>query len=543
MIGLRWWHAALAFAMTGTAAHANADCAALMNQEIQDTTITEAQEVSPPFAITDTSRSKADEPFAVDRPFCRVKGMIKPSPTSQISFETWLPADWNGDYFQTGNGGAAGFIRYPELSHAVNRGFAATSTDDGTDPRSFAWAMDPQRMLDFVDRAVHVTAVAGQALTKAYYGKPASHRFFVGGSKGGQEAMNEVQRYPSDFDGVVALYPATRGGYQAASTMWWAQQMTRTPDAMLREPELKLLNKAAIKTCVGKDGGLASDGFLTDPTQCAFDPGVLLCTGDQAENCLTSEQVTTARNLYAGPENYPELRMLPGSEWPQVGNLNGWSILDGSLVKAFGLEMSIGLGVLGQQNWSYRDFDIDRDMPIIANAGSGQPGFTFDPDIRAFQENGGKLILIHGWNDPMVPAMHSPLYWDMVVADQAEASPHKDAVAQTGEFMRMFMVPGYGHGYGAGLEPADPLQAIVDWVKTGDAPERLDAVAYADSAEWAQESRPPSAYVPDVTRADGTAREVALRRPLCAWPATPTVTAKNVECTMPAQAASEATAK
>jgi len=515
---------------TELVAHAQADCAALKNQTIPITTITEVEEVIAPSTFNDASRESRGLPVRVNRTFCRVKGTIRPSPSSHIGFETWLPADWNGDYFQTGNGGLAGVIRHPELAHALNRGFASSSTDDGTSLTDPSWAIDPERMLDFRDRAVHLTAIAGQALTKAYYGQPARHRFFVGGSKGGQEAMTEVQRYPADFDGVVALYPASRGEFQAASTLWWAQQMTRTPGSILREPELKLLKASVIRICGGKDGGLASDGFLTDPRQCSFNPVVLQCKHGQTKGCLTAEQVETARRLYAGPAGYPELRMLPGSEWRPLGNLHGWQVLDGSLVKAFQLELSIGKGMLGRPGWTYKDFDIEKDMPIMIAAANDELGNTFDPNIRKFQENGGKLILIHGWNDPMVPSMHSPLYWEMVVADQARANPDVDALAATREFFRLFMVPGYGHGYGDGLEPADPLSAIVAWVKSGEAPETLNAVAYADAADWAAANRAPSAYVPDQAGSEGLNRPVRIRRQLCAWPASQNVSDSGAAC-------------
>ncbi|AIT79574.1 tannase/feruloyl esterase family alpha/beta hydrolase [Novosphingobium pentaromativorans] len=515
-------------AAVGTA-HAEPDCAALTSANIPSTTVESAERTPATFTINDTYREGNAAPVTVNRSFCRVKGLIKPSPTSQIHFEVWLPDDWNGDYFQTGNGGLAGTIRYPEIAHALNRGFASASTDDGTSRSNFAWAIDPERMLDFRDRAVHYTAVAGQKLTEIYYGREAGNRFFLGGSKGGQEAMNEVQRYPEDFDGVVALYPATRGEFQAASTLWYAQQMTRTPGSLLKEPQLRLLHTAALRACAGTDGGLKSDWFLTDPRKCKFDPQRLQCKPGQSDDCLTAEQVITAKALYAGPKNFPELRMLPGGEWPQLGNLHGWSVLDGTLVKAFSLELSIGQGVFHQPKWTYRDFDIDRDMPRLIESSAPSPGNTFDPDLKAFQARGGKLILIHGWSDPMVPSLHSPLYWDRVVADQAEGRTPKEAVARTRQFLRLFMVPGYGHGYGDGLEPADPLTAIVKWVKTDTPPETLQAVAYEDSAAWAAASRSPSAFTPDEARD----RPVRLTRKLCAWPAKAEITAKETKCKLP----------
>jgi feruloyl esterase len=531
---------ALAVSLAAGAASAKTDCASLKRERIPMTTIESSVETPAPFSLSMKDRVGHISTVQVGRTFCRVSGVIRPTPTSNIHFETWLPTDWNGDYFQAGNGGLAGAIQYPFIANALNRGFAASSTDDGTSGSQIEWQSDPQRMLDFRDRAVHLTAVAGQALTRAYYGRAAKDRFFLGGSKGGQEGMQEVQAYPDDFDGVVAMYPAVRGDYFTAVNLWRAQQMMRTPSGQLKGPQLELLRVAALKACAGKDGGLADDGFLTDPRACHFDAAKLMCKAEPRDDCLTADQVATARALYAGPSDGEgkslDLGLLPGGEAPQLSVGHGWSIHDGTIVRALALENSMGRLTLGEASWTYRDFNISKHLPILIEQAKKPPGSSFDPNLRAFQAHGGKLILIHGWDDNMVPPQNSPLYWDLVVADQAKAAGQdgRSAVMRTNDFFRLFMIPGYGHGSGDGLEPADPLAAIVDWVKSGKAPATLPAVAYDGqaAAAWSKAGKGPpalsaGAYGPDARL------PVSFKREVCAWPNRAEVTGGGVVCHPP----------
>jgi feruloyl esterase len=508
--------ALVAIVMAPVAAQAAPGCGTLKALTIPQTTIETVEPVAAPFRMP-VKTFQGDVVLQVEHAFCRVKGVIRPSPTSNIHFETWLPDDWNGDYFQAGNGGLAGHIQYAPMADALARGYAASSTDDGTTGSdNLDWQADPQRELDYRIRAVHLTAVAGEALVRAHYGRPARHALFVGGSKGGQEAMQEVQDFPEDFDAVAAIYPGI-GNRVATSLIWASQQVTRTPEAMLREPQLALLHKAVLAECGGRDGGLASDGFLTFPPSCRFDPQVLQCKGAPAADCLTADQAAAARAIYAGPSN-PRTGetfgtgMLPGSEAPSISIAHGWGAFDGTTVRLFALENSIGKNQLGKAGWSYRDFDFDKDVAILGEASRKGLGDTFKADIRAFKARGGKLLMIQGWDDPIVPAASSIRYFEQVVADQAIAPDRpagRGALDETRSFFRLFMVPGFGHGATSGLQPVDPLGALATWVQGRHPPAVLAAARYES----------------------GDLKKTAvLTRELCPWPDRPQISDGQVVC-------------
>jgi feruloyl esterase len=495
---------------------AAADCEGLKNSRIEFTTIDSAEDQTPPTKLT-TSTFTGSMDLSIDRAFCRVRGTIRPSPTSNIRFEIWLPAaDWNGRYLQVGNEGLAGFIPRQPLAKAIEAGYAAGGTDDGTTGASdLSWQSDSERQRDYLSRAVHLTAVAGQQLVQDYYGRKAGRSYFVGGSKGGQEALEEVQKFPKDFDGVVASFPAIRGLNLVTTLFWAGQQMNRSPDAMLRPPQLELLHKAVLKACAGTDGGLATDTFLTDPLACRFDPARLQCKAPQrvnkprqAADCLTAEQVRTAQAIYRGPSN-PRTganvgAALPrGSEWPSRGIGHGWTDFDGATIKRLALEPNIGK-TLGRENWDYRTFDFDRDVSRLVQIERSQSPDS-RPDVQAFADKGGKLILIHGWNDTAVPVSNSiGFYSEMVQAQKARHGGADDALAleATRGFARMFLIPGYGHGESSGLTPVDPLPTIVDWVEKGRAPEMLPSVQYQDG---------------------DPAKSVLMKRDICLWPGRPAV--------------------
>ena len=482
------------------------DCEGLKNSRIEFTTIESAENEAPPTKLT-TSTFNGSMELTIDRAFCLVRGTIKPSPTSNIRFEIWLPvAGWNGRYLQVGNEGLAGFIPREPMAKAIKSRYATGATDDGTTGASdLSWQSDPERQRDYSTRAVHLTSVAGQQLVQNYYGGKARHSYFVGGSKGGQEALEEVQKFPQDFDGVVASFPAIRGLNLVTTLFWAGLQMNRSPDAMLRPPQLELLHNAVLKACAGKDGGLATDTFLTDPPACRFDPASLRCKELQSVNepqqsadCLTVEQVKTAQAIYDGPSN-PRTGanfgagLSRGSEWPSRGIAHGWTDFGGATIKRLALEQNVGKN-LGRENWDYRKFDFDKDVSRL------MPSPDPRPDVQAFEDKGGKLILIHGWNDTAVPVANSINFYKEMVEDQKARHGGADdarALEATRTFARLFLIPGYGHGESSGLTPVDPLPLMVDWVERGKAPDVLPSVQYGSGEP---------------------ARPVSMKRDVCLWP-------------------------
>ena len=255
-------------------------------------TFTAAEEVVPPFTPPETFSSRG---FTVeDVAFCRVAGVSRPEAGSEIGFEVWLPGPeaWNGRFQGIGSGGSAGAIRYPQLAAAVAAGYAAVATDNGhTSTSGFdgSWALGhPERLVDFGYRAQHEATVAGKAVTAAYYGRPADYAYFVGCSQGGHHALMEAQRYPDDYDGIVAGAPANYWIGLMTGELWSGLATTRDPEQDLPRAKLPVLGAAVMAACDALDG--LEDGLIDDPRACDFDPGALLCDGGDGPDCLTGER-------------------------------------------------------------------------------------------------------------------------------------------------------------------------------------------------------------------------------------------------------------
>jgi feruloyl esterase len=250
--------------------------------------------------------------------FCDVQGVLKPSPTSAIHFDVWLPASgWNRKLQVVGNGGLAGTISYPAMAGALRSGFATASTDTGhTAVEPPTWLEDRDRLVDYSSRGLHLTTVSAKAIVTAFYSQSATYAYFTGCSTGGKQGLMEAQRYPADFDGILAGDAANFWTHQMASEVWNGV-VTSAPETNLSKDALQLVQDAALAKCDALDG--AKDGLVSDPMRCRFDPEVLQCRGEASGRCLTAAQVEAVRNVYRGPLNprtgkrvYPGL--YPGGE-------------------------------------------------------------------------------------------------------------------------------------------------------------------------------------------------------------------------------------
>src|SRR4051812_3242833 len=290
---------ATALAMLYGAPAAADNCSNLLGAQLPNTTITTAQSYAAGAVVTGTTKA----PVAL----CRVAGTIKPGANSSVHFELWIPIDgaWNGKYQQVGNGGFAGSIQTAAVVNAVSRGYAAASTDDGTagPPRGApAFINNPDVLLDYGYRAVKATGDTSKALIHMFTGQAPSRSYFVGCSDGGREALQEAQRYPEDFDGIIAGSPVNDQVGEFGSSYLFDMQATLSgpqtagvPDAYIPASKLPLLTNAVLAQCAGHDGGLASDAFLMDPRECRFDPAVVQCKrGQDPATCLTAAQVQAA---------------------------------------------------------------------------------------------------------------------------------------------------------------------------------------------------------------------------------------------------------
>ena len=481
-----------------------ADCADVRGLSLPNTEITAAERIAAgahrvsagPFG-GGVNAALAEAPA-----FCRVALVARPSPDSEINIEIWLPSDgWNGRLLATGNGGWAGSIGYSALASALNSGYAAAATDTGHSGGSVEFAVDhPEKLVDFAHRAVHEMAVAAKAVAQAHYGQPAEHAYFSGCSTGGRQALTAAQRYPADFDGIVAgasaYYPSHLQGMQ----VWAATVNAGDAGPILDAEAFRLLNERVVAACDTLDG--VSDGVLENPRACSFDPRSLVCANPGDGACLTAEQAETAAKLYAGPVDASGRSLFPGLA---RGSEAGWNTLSGA--RPLGLAAdTYGTLVFADPDWDFREFDAARDIAIGAER-IGALMDANDPDLTPFLSRGGKLIMYHGWNDPGIPAEASIRYYEAVGATVPE-------LADDG--VRLFMVPGMNHcAGGVGTDTFDLVAALDRWLSDDAAPQRVEA-ARVVRGETVR-TRPLCAY-PAVAVYDGSGSTDAAENFVCRAP-------------------------
>jgi len=452
-------------AAAGLAAPANAqtqDCAALARLSLPDVRITTAEVIPggarwafPPSPFNIFAGLNA----ATDRRFCRVAGVIE----QEIGFEVWLPPEWNGRFLGVGNGGYTGAINYPSMSLGLTRGFATASTDTGhRTPTGFfdaSWvAGHPERLENFGHRAHHLLADRAKRIVRAFYGRPADFAYYDGCSSGGWQGLTEAQRYPADYDGIVAGAPANNFVRLQTRAFWLDSLARANPAGTLGAAEIRLLSAAAVAQCDPADG--VRDGIMSDPQGCGFDPGSLLCRPGQSGPCLSQAQIERARLVY-GPRNSPRgLALYPGNAYgvPPVATLPGVNLAEPMLMLAL---------PAAERRWTAATFDSDRDIPPLERRFGAMLG-AWNPDLRAFAARGGKLLVYHGWTDGLLSPWNSIAYWEAVNA--------RMGAARVPGFFRLFMAPGVDHCRGgAGPDRFDALSAVMAWRERGQAPDRLIA--------------------------------------------------------------------
>jgi feruloyl esterase len=397
--------------------------------------------------------------------FCRVGATLKPSSDSDITIEVWLPASrWNGKFLAVGNGAFNGSIGYTALMTAVVRGYAASSTDTGHTGGSASFALGhPEKVIDFGWRAVHEMTTTAKRIVTAYYNAGPKYSYWNGCSAGGRQAMKEAQRFPNDFDGIVAGAPALDWTSRASQAVRIAQHLETRDAARLLAADRERLHKAVLDACDANDG--VKDGLLEDPGRCAFDPGTLQCQASDDRSCLTPAQVETARLIYSPMRNAATGREITGL---QRGSELGWSDLGWTAsARATGLDHFRFL-VFREPTWEISRFSGDRDVARAEETDAGTIN-ALDPNLKPFLDRGGKLIQYHGWSDPQISPGNSTQYYSRAVdALGGRAKVHHG--------YRLFMAPGMGHcGGGEGPNTFDMLTALEEWVERGQAPDYIVA--------------------------------------------------------------------
>jgi feruloyl esterase len=454
-------------------------CARLSSLQLQGATITLAEEhgagaFTPPGADARATRSLPA--------FCRVAATLAPTGDSEIKIEIWMPASgWNGKYNAVGNGAFSGAIAYPALSTALLRGYAASSTDTGHTGNTGSFAPGhPEKVIDFGWRAVHEMALAAKRVVASYYGAAPARSYWTGCSAGGRQAMKEAQRFPADFDGIVAGAPGLDWTGRASQAVRVAKALDRA-DARLSEEQARLVHRAALDACDAGDG--VKDGLIGNPEGCRFDPGALQCSGgEQDAACLTPAQVATVRLIYSpivNPNTKREIAGLaPGSElgWTD----RGWT----SSARATGLDHFRYL-VFNDPAWTPARFAGAADAARAEEADRGAVN-ALDANLKPFFDRGGKLIHYHGWSDPQISPGNSTQYYSRVV----DAAGDAEAVRRS---YRLFMAPGMAHcGGGEGPNTFDMMGALEEWVEHGRAPAQI--VAWHSSEGRVDRTRPLCPY-------------------------------------------------
>ena len=440
-------------------------CERLKSIELPAATVTLAE--SAPAGPFRSPGAPATNPALNLPAHCRVGLTLKPSADSDIKAEVWLPpqGDWNGKLLMEGGGGFVGLLSYGAMGTALREGYATASTDTGHTGGDASFALGhPEKVVDFAYRAVHETLVKTKAIIAAYYGRSARFSYWQGCSTGGRQGLMEAQRYPDDFDGIVAGAPANNQISLCAWRMAFIAPTLKDPSKAVPAEKTALVNNAVIDACDTLDD--VKDRLLTDPRKCHFDPAILLCHGPEQDNCLTTGQLETIRSGYEdvrkrnGESIYPGL--VPGSEL-------GW-MLPGRATEPGGIDLGMFRFIAHHDaNWDWHTFDLERDHALAQE----RAGFmeAINPDLSAFTAHGGKLLIYHGWNDGGSGGAISPLnsiaYYESVLARMGRRQE---------QWLRLFIVPGMAHcGGGPGPNQFSAIAALERWRESGVAPDRIVA--------------------------------------------------------------------
>ncbi|KAJ7493764.1 tannase and feruloyl esterase [Mycena latifolia] len=469
--------AAVLLPLYAFAADPAAKCLALQQTlHLENTTILNVTYIATPTNVTTPGSCQSTAPLT-SAPLCRVQFVIATTSTSAVHAEAWLPDTWFGRFMGTGNGGLGGCIDYTALDYGTSY------EDNGHDGASgLPFLNHPEVINDFAFRAVHVEAVIGKQLVQAYYGRPAAKSYYLGCSTGGRQGTQAALKFPGDFDGILAGAPATDFNHLQG----WSGLLSHfvgatnaSTSAVDTSPKFippslwSLVSAEILRQCDALDGVV--DGIITEPDICNFCPEPLACVGNNTTNCLTPIQIQALRNIYSpifgaqGQLIYP--RYSPGAEADPVSR----AIIGASFFQ-FTADWE-RYAVLNVTEHDFTNFGL-RDIALFDKINPGGIA-TFDGDLSAFRNRGGKFLTYHGRRDPLIASTNSKRVYDLI------RSTIK--LGTLDDFYRLFLIPGMGHcsgglgptTFGQGTFPGSNvvnasshniLLALVDWVEGGVAP-------------------------------------------------------------------------
>ena len=432
-----------------------------------------------PTQILSTAFKKAE---GENPAYCHLEGYVTPN----VGFEIMLPDAWNGKFLQIGCGGWCGITGFTVLC-PVKKGYACISTDMGhkSTTHDAKWAYNNlQGQFDFAVRATHVVTLAGKAIAERYYSKPPERSYFMGCSQGARQGMMEAQRFPWDFDGIVAGGIPIDQERNVMTHLWAGRALFgedgqgRNGKSILSTVDLKLVHQAALDRCDADDG--VKDGLIGDPSHCQFDPAVLLCKAGRKSACLDEEQVSAVKKIYEGPATSKGEPIYTGG--PVVGSELNWvdAFFDGKSGRPIDgyadLYRYMAFMPAPGPTWKPTDFDFDNDYKRLALTEAIQA--ASNPDLRKFKAAGGKLLAYHGWSDEGVPPRHFIDYYRTVERTMGGSE-------KTLDFFRLFMIPGMNHCSGGdGAFAVDYLSYLEAWVEHGEAPNMMIGAHVNGYEDW-----------------------------------------------------------
>jgi feruloyl esterase len=475
-------------ALIGTAASfivassaAAATCESLRSISIPNVSITTAELVSPPPATTGRAgggarggapaagapaqaapnAARGGAPAGPPLPeYCRVVMVLKPSSDSNINSELWLPTTtWNGKFMAVGNGGFGGSIQgMNEMRNVIRLGYATAGNDTGHSaadgPNGMFALGHPEKIVDFAYRAMHEMTATSKRLINEFYGRPHQFAYYKGCSTGGRQGVMAAQRYPEDFDGIIAGALANRHIQMHTAGSARGIHLARNPDQELTPAKAQLVNRMVMDTC-----DTLKEGFLNNPRACTVDFKKLACApGADNDTCLTAAQLKSVDLFYGGLKNSKGELIFSGQA---LGNPIG--AMRGNIPAVGTGNDTVRIWGFQDPNYDWKTFDLDRDMPII----NSKVGFVdaVDPDLSRFKARGGKLLLYAGWGDTSITPENTVLYYESVLNKMGR---------NQGDFTRLFLIPGMAHcGGGPGPNTFDSIGALEQWREKGTTPTQL----------------------------------------------------------------------
>ena len=451
--------AALVVLAAPAVASAATSCESLRSFSIPQGTITSVDRVpAGPFA--QAGRAGGSAPAVTLPEHCRVRLVLTPSSDSRINVELWMPAaNWNGKYMAVGNGGFGGSIQgFGEMAQALALGYATAGGDTGHSeadgPNGMFALGHPEKIVDFAYRAVHEMAASSKRIIDEFYGKAPQFSYFKGCSTGGRQAVMAAQRYPEDFDGIIAGALANRHIHMHTAGVARSIELYRHPEQVLSAAKAQAVTSAVLAKC-----DTLKEGFLNNPRACSFDFRTLACApGTDSESCLTPAQLKTVETHYGGLKNSKGELIFSGQA---LGNPMP-AQRPPATIPGGGYD-TVRIWAFQDADYDWKTFDLDRDMPIIDQ----KVGFVdaVDPDLRAFRKRGGKLLLYAGWGDTTITPENTVLYYESVL---------KEMGPDQADWLRLFMVPGMAHCRGGdGPNTFDTIGALEQWREKGVAPAQM----------------------------------------------------------------------